>query len=89
MSTRSMTKVLTDAVKIGAMAVSTALSSMIPGGEKKEEYESLPEETDDEMNADFIFESLLENRKPDEITVRYDLLTLEKITIELLIDFTS
>ena len=89
MSTRSMTKVLTDAVKSGAMAVSTAFSSMIPGGEKKEEYESLPEETEDEMNADFIFESLLENRKPDEITVRYDLLTLEKITIKILIDFTS
>ena len=65
-----MTKALTDAVKIGAMAVSTAFSNMIPGGKKKEEYESLPEETEDEMNADFIFESLLENRKPDEITVR-------------------
>ena len=50
----------------------TSAFTFFTGGGKKEEEESIPEEqeTDEERNVDFIFESLLASRKPDEITVR-------------------
>ena len=65
-----MTKTMADVVKSGALVVTSALNSFVGGGGKKEEEDSIPEEVEDERNADFIFESLLSSRQPDEITVR-------------------